>query len=60
MNTYFSEIGPNLSARFANKSNNNLKLNLPDNLKLPNRNPRSIFFCPTNLAEIYKIINTIK
>ena len=46
MNTYFCEIGPNLSTRIANKSNNNLKL--------PDMNPKSIFFCPTNFAEIFK------
>ena len=43
---------PNLSARIANISNNNLKL--------PNRNPKSIFFRPTNFAEIYQISNTMK
>ena len=52
MNTYFCEIGPNLSARIANISNNNLEL--------PDRNPKSIFFRPTNFSEIYKIINTMK
>ena len=52
MNTYFCEIGPNLSARIANISNNNLEL--------PDRNPKSIFFHPTNFTEIYKLMNTMK
>ena len=52
MNTYFCEIGPNSSARIASVSNNNLEL--------PDRNPKSIFFRPTNSTEIYKIINTMK
>ena len=52
MNTYFCEIRPNLSAKIANTSNNNLKL--------PYRIPKSIFIRPTDFAEIYKIINTMK
>ena len=52
MNTYSCEIGPNLSARIANISNNNLQL--------PDRNPKSIFFRRTNSTEIYKIMNAIK
>lgn len=52
MNSYFCDVGLNLSKKIIQPNNRNI--NLPQN------NPKTIFLNPTNRFEVYKIIHAMK